>query len=195
VKPNTRLELKREISRTQHEIAKCRKKLVQLSRRLPHEEIEKDFVLKDWNQRDVRLSELFGNKDDLILIHNMGKQCPYCTLWADGFNGLLKHFENKSAFAVVSPDTPATQEKFAKSRRWKFRMLSGQGSSFIKEMGFETAKQGFMPGVSVFHKNKDGRIFRVAVDRFGPGDDYCVIWHFFDLLPLGTNGWEPKFTY
>ncbi|MGI9388028.1 MAG: DUF899 family protein, partial [Methyloligellaceae bacterium] len=31
----------------------------------------------------VRLSELFGNKDDLFVIHNMGASCPYCTLWAD----------------------------------------------------------------------------------------------------------------
>lgn len=74
-------------------------------------------------------------------------------------------------------------------------MLSGHGASFIKDMGFESAKRGFMPGVSVFHKDKDARIFRIAVDQFGPGDDYCTIWHFFDLLPLGSNGWEPKFSY
>ncbi len=191
---HTRLELEREISRTRQEIAKSRKKLARLTRRLPYEQI-KDYVLKDWSEHDVKLSELFGDKDDLILVHNMGRQCPYCTLWADGFNGLVKHLENRTAFVVVSPDSPATQEQFAKSRGWKFRMLSGHGNSFIREMGFQTAKRGFMPGVSVFHKEKDGRIFRVARDEFGPGDDYCIIWHFFDLLPLGTNGWEPRFSY
>jgi predicted dithiol-disulfide oxidoreductase (DUF899 family) len=170
-------------------------KLARLTRRLPREEIRSNFVLKDWNGKDLGLSELFSDKEDLIIVHNMGKQCPYCTLWADGFNGLVKHFENRSAFVVVSPDDPATQEKFAKRRGWKFRMVSGHGGSFIKEMGFETERHGFIPGVSVFHRGKDNRIFRVAKDRFGPGDDYCIIWHFFDLLQNGTNGWEPKFSY
>ena len=27
-----------------------------------------------------KLSDLFGDKDDLVLIHNMGSRCPYCTL-------------------------------------------------------------------------------------------------------------------
>ena len=38
----------------------------------------------------VRLSELFGEHDDLVIIHNMGASCRYCTLWADGFSGYLR---------------------------------------------------------------------------------------------------------
>ena len=40
---------------------------------------------------EVTLLELFGEKDKLLAIHNMGQGCRYCTLWADGFNGLLPH--------------------------------------------------------------------------------------------------------
>ena len=40
----------------------------------------------------VRLSELFGQHEDLILIHNMGVSCSYCTLWADGYNGIHPPF-------------------------------------------------------------------------------------------------------
>lgn len=98
--------LEHEISRTQQEIVRNKKKLLQLSRRLPNEEIEKDYSLKDWNGRDVKLSRLFGKNNDLILVHNMGRQCPYCTLWADGFNGLVKHLEDRASFVVVSPDPP-----------------------------------------------------------------------------------------
>lgn len=177
------------------EISAGKKKIARLSRKLPKEEIKADYVLKDWSRSDVRLSEMFGSKNDLILVHNMGKQCPYCTLWADGFNGIKEHLEDRAAFAVISPDDPVTQQEFAANRGWKFRMYSGKGSSFIKAMGFQTAKQGFLPGVSVFRKEKDGRIFPVAKDKFGPGDDYCTLWHLFDLLPLGANGWEPEFIY
>src|SRR6516225_8971518 len=60
----------------------------------------------------VRLSQLFGDKASLFVIHNMGAGCPYCTLWADGFNGLLPHIENRAAFVVASPDDPQAQEKF-----------------------------------------------------------------------------------
>src|SRR6266545_843481 len=45
----------------------------------------------------VRLSQLFGDKASLFVIHNMGASCPYCTLWADGFNGFLPHIENRAA--------------------------------------------------------------------------------------------------
>ena len=40
----------------------------------------------------------------------MGRGCSYCTLWADGFNGLRHHFEDRAAFVVVSPDTPEQQK-------------------------------------------------------------------------------------
>ena len=55
------------------------------------------------------------------------------------------------------------------------------GYDFIKD-----GKHNYWPGVSVFEKSADGTIRRVAKDFFGPGDFYCNIWHFLDLLP-GEN--------
>ena len=149
-----------------------------------------DYVFKDVKE-EVKLSELFGKKDELVLIHNMGSHCTYCTMWADGFNGVLPHLEDRAAFVVVSSDSPALQSKFAKSRNWKFKMVSAE-ISFAKAMGFFS--KGFMPGVSVFQK-KGGKIYRVAKDYFGPGDKYCGVWHLFSLLPKGSDKWEPKFKY
>src|SRR6516164_9513796 len=60
----------------------------------------------------------------------MGASCPYCTLWADGFNGLLPHIENRAAFVVASPDDPQAQEKFKASRGWRFPMVSHRDSTF-----------------------------------------------------------------
>ncbi len=158
------------------------------------EEVE-DYTLTGSNGSKVRLSDLFEKKDNLILVHNMGRSCPYCTMWADGFNGVLDHMEDRAAFAVCSPDASSAQRKFASGRGWKFKMVSSKGSSFSKDMGFENKDGGAEPGVSVFHKNTDGRIFRVSKDEFGPGDEYCIVWHFFDLLPGGSKGWEPRFRY
>jgi predicted dithiol-disulfide oxidoreductase (DUF899 family) len=46
-----------------------------------------DYVFEGWSG-PVRLSELFAGKRDLFVIHNMGTSCRYCTMWADGFNGV-----------------------------------------------------------------------------------------------------------
>jgi predicted dithiol-disulfide oxidoreductase (DUF899 family) len=134
----------------------------------------------------VRLSELFGQHEDLILIHNMGVSCSYCTLWADGYNGLHPHVVTRTGFAVSSPDRPTVQNKFAASRGWKFPMVSHAGSTFATDMGYVSTKGGWMPGVSVFRR-EGNTLLRVSDTGFSPGDDFCTLWHFFDLLPGGVG--------
>jgi predicted dithiol-disulfide oxidoreductase (DUF899 family) len=135
----------------------------------------------------------------LILIHNMGSGCPYCTMWADEFNGVLHHLESRAAFVVVSPNHPKVQQDIAKKRGWRFWMYSAAGTTFIEDMGFGSEQEHYdthaMPGVSVFHKNADGSIVLVSRDFFGPGDLYCGVWHLFDLLCDGPGDWEPQFEY
>lgn len=142
----------------------------------------------------VHLSELFGDKEYLFVIHNMGASCPACTMWADGFNGLLPHIENCAAFVITSPDAPEAQDKFKASRGWRFRMVSHAGTDFAADMGYRGEGGGWLPGVSVFRK-QDGKVVRVSDTRFGPGDDFCSIYHLFGLLPEGVAGWRPKFRY
>jgi predicted dithiol-disulfide oxidoreductase (DUF899 family) len=149
------------------------------------------FASSDGN---VRLSELFGNKQDLFVIHNMGSTCPYCTLWADGFNGLYEHLASRAAFIVSSPDTPETQRRFARSRGWRFPMVSHEGTTFAADMGYRSDKGGWLPGVSVFQMS-DARIVRVSDSGFGPEDDFCALWHFLELLPGGRSDWQPRFSY
>jgi predicted dithiol-disulfide oxidoreductase (DUF899 family) len=143
---------------------------------------------------EVALSELFGDKPDLFVIHNMGIGCNGCTLWADGFNGVLQHLENRAAFVVSTPNDPATQDAFKAERGWRFRMVSHQGTSFAQDMGYRKADGGWQPGVSVFRRI-DGQIFRVSDAGFEPGDDFCTAWHLFDMLAEGSAGWMPKRQY
>jgi len=141
----------------------------------------------------VRLSELFGAKPDLIVIHNMGKACPYCTLWADGYNGIYDHLADRAGFAVASPDPPALQRDFAAARGWRFPMVSHAGTSFAADLGYR-GEHGWLPGVSVFRRD-GSRLLRVADTSEQPGDDFCALWHLFDMLPGGGGEWRPKFTY
>ena len=160
-----------------------------------------DYTFQGWGG-PVRLSDLFGQKRDLFLIHNMGTTCRYCTLWADGFNGVYEHLADRAAFALATPNAPEVQKQFAKSRSWRFPMVSHQGSTFAKDLGYRLEsgdEEGedtsrWVPGISAFQKDASG-IRRVSNTELGPYDDFCSVWHFLDLLPEREAGWEPKFKY
>ncbi len=185
-------ELYKEIEGLEKELMEKAGKLAELKKQLPREEI-KDYTLTDRDGNPVKLSELFGDKDDLIVVHNMGENCPYCTLWADGFNGLVHHFEDRAGFVLVSPDSYEEQRKFADSRNWKFRMMSAKESRFTWDLGFQT-EEYIMPGFSTFRK-EDSKIYRIGWSYFGPGDLFCSLWHMFGLLEGGAGDWEAKFEY
>lgn len=185
-------EMTAKIEELEKEIKERKQELAKLRREAAGEPVQ-DYELKTPNGK-VKLSELFAGKKDLILIHNMGKGCRYCTLWADGFNGLHRHLENRAGFVLVSPDPPEVQQEFAGGRGWQFPIASAHESSFPEDLGFKQDGK-YWPGVSVFRRQDDGSIVRVARSYFGPGDNFCAIWDLFDLLPDGPNGWEPQYSY
>src|SRR5687768_15367483 len=108
-------ELDRKVDELEYEIQRLKQEAAALRRQRPRERVG-DYRLKDSRGREVCLSELFGRHDRLILVHNMGRSCTYCTMWADGFTGLLPHLRSRAAFAVTSPDAPEQQKEFAASR-------------------------------------------------------------------------------
>ncbi len=141
----------------------------------------------------VQLSELFGDSHELLVIFNMGKSCSYCTLWADNFNGIHLPLKDRSAFCVVSPDPVHIQQQFAESRRWQFPMYSHENSPMAKDLGF-FSEEGYLPGAASFSLH-DGTMYIHHRVYFGPGDNYCNMWDFLDIMPRGRNGWTPKYVY
>jgi predicted dithiol-disulfide oxidoreductase (DUF899 family) len=174
------------------QIAALAEQVSRLRRQRPMESVA-DYALHTADGEEVRLSALFGKYEEMILVHNMGTECSYCTMWADGFNGLLPHLEDRAAFVVVSPDEPSVQKRFAGERGWRFRMVSAAGTSLFADLGFDTAG-GLMPGVSTLER-RGGEMKRRSRAEFGPGDRFCAVWHLLDLLPRGRNGWEPRLDY
>lgn len=153
----------------------------------------KDYTLLDHEGNPHKLSELFGEYDQMVLIHNMGFACKYCTLWADGFNGIWRHVESgnygtRAKFLLVSNDPPKQQRAGALQRGWEFTMVSAQGTSMFADMGFVGEKpDDWQPGVSTLKLHPGGRITRHARADFGPGDMYCSLWHLFALLPSAAR--------
>ncbi|MCH9032617.1 MAG: DUF899 family protein [candidate division Zixibacteria bacterium] len=182
------------IAAMEKEMLEKKKELTELRRQAPPEEV-KEYTFTSADGSKETLAELFGEKDELILIHNMGKRCSFCTLWADGFIGITGHMEDRVGFALISFDPPDVMKEFTKDRGWTFKYLSAHGTTFSKDMGFASDKGDPQPGVSSFRKDDNGKITRVAHTSFGPGDDFCSVWSFLDLLPEGARGWQPKFSY
>jgi predicted dithiol-disulfide oxidoreductase (DUF899 family) len=174
-----------------HQIDALRARMRELQQMVEPQAVENYRLLAP--EGALTLAELFGDKEYLFVVHNMGAGCVYCTLWADGFNGVVPHLEDRAAFVVSTPDDPEAQNRFKASRGWKFRMVSHQGTTFAADLGYANG-DGMQPGVSVFKKFGD-RITRVSDADFGPGDDFSTPWHLFDLIPEGAAGWEPRYRY
>ena len=100
------LNLENAISKIENDLMGRKVKLAKLRKKLPREPVA-NYLFHAANKKIVRLSDLFNRKSELILVHNMGKSCPFCAMWADGFNGILKHLESRTSFAIESPDIPA----------------------------------------------------------------------------------------
>ncbi|MCO4781352.1 MAG: DUF899 family protein [Candidatus Cloacimonetes bacterium] len=170
------------------EIEEKQSQLLKLKKSIPAFEVE-DYSFSTLDG-EVKLSTLFGDFDELILVYNMGSKCPYCALWADEYNGVFRHLSSRAAFVVSSPDTPQLQSEISKSRKYVFPMVQSS-QDFRKQMKFEKEDGSVWPGFSVFQKTKDNKVYHVSKDYFGPGDQYCGVWHFFDLLPSDKE-WHPK---
>ena len=142
---------------------------------------------------DTTLFDLFGEKDKLLAIHNMGQGCRYCTLWADGFNGLLAHLESALSVVLLSKDPPETQRRFANARGWRFRLASHGGGEYIREQSVVNGQNNY-PGAVVYERDGDA-ILRKNACVFGPGDIYCAMWSLLGLAGLGEKEWTPQYAY
>ena len=182
----------RQLGAYRKRIGAIRARMRRVQQRIEPQPVE-DYVFAT-TRGPKRLSALFGPQRDLFVIHNMGSACPYCTLWADGYNGLYPHIRSRAAFVVSSPDPPAIQHRFARSRGWRFPMVSHRGTTFAQDMGYRARSGGWRPGISAFRRQGDGAV-RVSDVAWSPGDDFCALWHVLDLLPEGPAGWQPRLRY
>ncbi|MBI2162262.1 MAG: DUF899 family protein [candidate division NC10 bacterium] len=145
-------------------------------------ETVQDYTLYDQAGHGVKLSAMFGRHELLVVLHNMGKHCPNCALWGDEFNGMLGHLEKVAGFCVVGPDDPKTQAAYLKARGWQCRLYSAQGTSFIRDLGFEDDKGKAQPGVSILAR--DNGALRIVKQVNVARDKHCPsVLEVFWMLP------------
>lgn len=142
----------------------------------------------------IRLRDCFEGKRDLIVIHNMGVCCSWCTMWADAFNGVQAHLRDRAGLILLSPDEPRVVEDFAKSRGWTLPVASGKGSGFTSALDFGSDDEPW-PGISTFYLNDQDQIEWVSAECFGDFDLFSPVWHMLGRLKHGVGDWEPKNDY
>ena len=67
----------KELAGYREQIADLRRKMRAAQVVIEPEEVE-DYVFQRAEGGTARLSDLFGTKSDLFVIHNMGRSCPAC---------------------------------------------------------------------------------------------------------------------
>lgn len=178
-----------EAEKLEFELYEKALKLAALRKAEPRVEV-KDYSFMTMDGATT-LAQLFAGRERLLVVHNMGQGCRYCTLWADGLNGVLAHLEAAMSVVLVSKDPPETQRRFAQDRGWRIRMASHGGAAYMTE---QSVGDGNHPGAVVYER--DGmKILRRGRARFGPGDLYNPLWHFLSLAGIGDGEFTPQFHY
>ncbi|MGA9943608.1 MAG: DUF899 family protein [Candidatus Cybelea sp.] len=174
-----------------------------MRRGLPAGPVVPDYTFLENGER-VHLSELFaGDKPYLILYHLMywakdDQFCPMCSLWIDGFNGIVPHVTERANFVIASRAPFDALKAWADRRQWnRLRLLSDDGSSFARDIGAEDADGS--PDSTIIVFAKEGERLRhvytahpMLADRERGIDLLSPIWHLFDLMPSGRADWYPS---
>ena len=181
-----------EIQKLEQELYQLTHKLNQLRQQTPATLEVQNYPFQTQGG-EASLLDLFDGNDKLLVIHNMGQGCRYCTLWADGINGFLPHLESAMAVVLVSKDSPDLQRRFANERGWRFRLASHGGGDYMREQSV-MADESNAPG-AVLYERDGNKIMQRHKVSFGPGDLYCTFWNLLGLAGLTENEWTPQYQY
>ena len=132
--------------------------------------------------------------------------CFVCSFWMDNFNGITVHLNHRDiTMAAVSLAPYATMAAYKKRMGWTFPWLSSLGSDFnfdyrvsftedelrADKVDYNYRPNPFSmsqaPGISVFLKGEDGRIFHTYSTYARGLDMLNVAYHYMDLVPKGRD--------
>jgi predicted dithiol-disulfide oxidoreductase (DUF899 family) len=186
-----------------------------LRRKLPLGGAARDFEFEEQAEsgvHTVRLNELFGDKDTLVIYSYMfGPQmkaaCPSCTSILDSLDGAAPHITQRVALAVVAKSPIERVRGFADQRGWRnLRLLSSANNSYNRDYHGETEEGAQRPILNVFVRKGEAVHHAYATELlFAPTekgqngrhvDMIWPLWNMFDYTPEGRgNDWYPKLSY
>jgi predicted dithiol-disulfide oxidoreductase (DUF899 family) len=185
-------------------------KLAKERRALPWEAVTKEYVFDGASGKET-LPQLFDGRSQLVVYHFMfgpdwDAGCPHCSRWADNFNGIIAHLNQRDVTLVAVSRAP--YEKLAAYRQrmgWSFKWVSSFGTDFNfdfhvsftpEEMKNKKAFYNFKmqnpdaserEGVSVFTQDAKNRVFR-TYSTFARGIELLNLdYKYLDVVPKGRD--------
>lgn len=200
---------RKELLAREKELTRLRDRVSEQRRRLPWVAVEKRYVF-DGERGETTLADLFAGRSQLVVYHFMfGPDwevgCKSCSFWADNFDGIIPHLEQRDvAFAVVSRAPLAKLRAFAERLGWSFEWVSSLRSDFNFDFGVSFSPEEIatgeipynygvqrafgeeMPGISVFFR--EGETVFHTYSCYARGLDMMnTAYHYLDLVPKGRD--------
>jgi len=187
-----------------------REELARERRDLPWVEVTQHYVF-DGPRGQESLSDLFERRRQLVVYHFMfapedDAGCPHCSFWADHYDGMVAHLNQRDVtFVVISRAPLAKIEAFKKRMGWAFKWVSSNRTDFnfdfqasfaaadlqSGKVFYNYAKsQAVAPdreGISVFFKDDDGKVFHTYSCYARGIDTVNGTYQFLDLVPKGRD--------
>ena len=187
-----------------------RDRLSAARRELPWVLVENDYQFEGENGPES-LADLFSGKSQLVIYHFMygadwSEGCKSCSFWIDNFDGIAAHLgERDTALVLISKAPLNTLLKFRSRMGWNLPWVSAENTDFNEDYGvtfspddmqagevtynFRQTKlgSGEMPGVSVFTKDADGRVYHTYSTYARGLDMLNGAYHILDLTPKGRD--------
>jgi predicted dithiol-disulfide oxidoreductase (DUF899 family) len=192
------------------EFTRLRDDLSRERRALPWVKVDKAYVF-DGPAGQESLAALFAGRSQLVVYHFMfnpawEEGCPHCSFWADNFNPIGVHLNQRDVTLVAISRAPLARiEAFKKRMGWGFKWVSSGGNDFNYDYGVsftpEQIRSGevvynYAPtkgdfadreGLSVFYKDADGAVFH-TYSCYARGIDLLnTAYNFLDLVPKGRD--------
>jgi predicted dithiol-disulfide oxidoreductase (DUF899 family) len=134
------IEERKGLLAKEKEFTRLRDQLSRERRELSWVRVDKEYVFEGPNGKQS-LGELFAGRQQLIAYHLMfdpswEEACSRCSFWADNFNGVLVHLNQRDVNIVAISRAPlAKLAAFRQRMGWTFDWVSSFGSDFNHDYG------------------------------------------------------------
>jgi len=210
VTANEWIEARRRLLAREKELTRLRDQLSQERRELPWELVTKPYVFEGPDGKQT-LPQLFDGRSQLIVYHFMfgpdwEAGCPHCSRWADNFNGIIVHLNQRDVTMIAVSRAPYSKlAAYKKRMNWSFKWVSSSETDFNfdyhvsftpEEVARKEAFYNFTAqdpgvsereGVSVFYKDTTGAVFHTYSTYARGIDMMSVDYQYLDLVPKGRD--------
>src|SRR5229473_6552927 len=150
------LVARKEYLAKEKEFTRLRDQLSQERRELPWVRVDKEYVFEGASGKTT-LTELFAGRGQLIVYHFMfdpswDEGCPSCSFWADNFNGIIVHLNQRDvSLAAISRAPFAQFAPFQKRMGWSFEWVSSFGTDFNTDYHVSFTPERLARGGALYH--------------------------------------------